>query len=194
MIEVEKKFKLSGQDIERLTRDAEFLKERTFTDIYFDDEKYSLTSNDKWLRARDGLYELKLPMHAGVDRKADQYDEIEDEQKIREVLNIPTDQKIDEIYAPFCNVTTTRKKYKKDQFIIDLDDVDYGDFKYSLGEIELLVNNQSDIEKAIAEIMDFANKYQLSVAMVRGKVIEYLKQVKPEHYQALIKAKVVKDF
>jgi len=48
MIEVEKKFILNEQDVERLTKNAQFLNERIFTDIYYDTENFSLTSYDKW--------------------------------------------------------------------------------------------------------------------------------------------------
>jgi len=199
MIEVEKKFILNEQDKERLTKNAEFLNERVFTDIYYDTEIFSLTSYDKWLRYREGRFELKLPLHEGADRLADQYDELEDEQKIREALNLPPNGNLsDDLaktgYSPFCTCKTTRRKYKKEPFIIDLDTVDFQDFTYNIGEIELMVKEKSEIESAIEKIMDFAKSQNLTIVPVRGKVIEYLKRAKPNHYQALIDAKVVKDF
>ena len=199
MIEVEKKFILNEQDKERLTKNAQFLNERVFTDIYYDTEIFSLTTNDKWLRSREGRFELKLPLHEGVDRLADQYDELEDEQKIREALNLPPKGKLaDDLakagYSPFCTCKTTRRKYKKESFIIDLDVVDFQDFTYNIGEIELMVNEKSEIGSAIEKIMDFTKSQNLTIAPVRGKVIEYLKRTKLDHYQALVLAKVVKDF
>ncbi|RJQ30190.1 CYTH domain-containing protein [Candidatus Parcubacteria bacterium] len=121
MIEVEKKFILNEQDKERLRKDAEFLNERVFTDIYYDTEIFSLTSKDKWLRSRDGRFELKLPLHEGVERLADQYDELEDKEKIREALNLPSNGNLaDDLakagYFPFCVCKTTRRKYKKEPF------------------------------------------------------------------------------
>ncbi len=199
MIEVEKKFLLNEQDKERLIKDAKFLNERVFIDIYYDTKFFSLTSNDKWLRYREGRFELKLPLHDGVDRLADQYDELEDEQKIREALSMPFNGTLaDDLakagYSPFCTCKTTRRKYKKEPFIIDLDIVDFQDFIYNIGEIELMVNNKSEIESAIEKIMVFAKEQNLTIAPVRGKVIEYLKRVRPDHYQALVQVKVVKDF
>jgi adenylate cyclase class IV len=199
MIEVEKKFILNEQDKERLTKNAQFLNERVFTDIYYDTEIFSLTANDKWLRSREGRFELKLPLHEGADRLADQYDELEDEQKIIEALNLPsnrnlTDDLVKAGYSSFCTCKTTRRKYKKEPFIIDLDIVDFQDFTYNIGEIELMVNEKLEIESAIERIMDFAKAQNLTIAPVRGKVIEYLKRTKPNHYQALVKAGVVKDF
>ncbi|OGC82605.1 MAG: hypothetical protein A2788_00165 [Candidatus Abawacabacteria bacterium RIFCSPHIGHO2_01_FULL_46_8] len=97
-------------------------------------------------------------------------------------------------YSPFCTCKTTRRKYKKEPFIIDLDIVDFQDFIYYIGEIELMVNEKSEIESAIGKIIDFAKSQNLTIAPVRGKVLEYLKRVKPNHYQTLVRAKVVKDF
>ncbi len=57
-----------------------------------------------------------------------------------------------------------------------------------------MVNDKSEIEGAIEKIMTFAKEQNLTIAPVRGKVIEYLKRVKPNHYQSLVQAKVVKDF
>jgi len=199
MIEVEKKFILNEQDKERLTKDARFLNERVFTDIYYDTKIFSLTANDKWLRSREGRFELKLPLHEGADRLADQYDELEDEQKIREALNLPSNGNFaDDLakagYFPFCTCKTTRRKYKKEPFIIDLDIVDFQDFTYNIGEIEMMVNDKSEIEGTIEKIMTFAKEQNLTIAPVRGKVIEYLKRTKPNHYQALVQVGVVKDF
>ena len=199
MIEVEKKFILNEQNKERLTKDAQFLNERVFTDIYYDTEFFSLTSKDKWLRSREGRFELKLPLHEGVDRLADQYDELEDESKIRKALNLPSNGKFaDDLakagYSPFCTCKTTRRKYKKEQFIIDLDIVDFQDFSYNIGEIELMVNDKSEIENAIEKIMTFAKSQNLTIAPVRGKVIVYLKRSRQNHYQALVRVGVVKDF
>ena len=180
MIEVEKKFILSEQDKKQLTKDAEFLSERVFSDIYYDTEKFLLTSQDKWLRSRDRVFELKLPLHNGVERLADQYDELEDEQKIRRALNLlPNKNLADDLikagYFPFCTCKTTRRKYKKGLFIIDLDIVDFQDFTYNIAEIELLVSDKSEIESAIEMIMDFAKSQNLTITPARGKIIEYLK-------------------
>jgi len=199
MIEVEKKFILSEQDKKQLTNDPEFLSERVFSDIYYDTEKFLLTSQDKWLRSRDRVFELKLPLHNGVERLADQYDELEDEQKIRRALNLlPNKNLADDLikagYFPFCTCKTTRRKYKKGLFIIDLDIVDFQDFTYNIAEIELLVSDKSEIESAIEMIMDFAKSQNLTITPARGKIIEYLKRAKPNHYQTLVKKKVVKDF
>lgn len=199
MIEVEKKFILNEIDKERFIKNAEFLNERVFTDVYYDTNNFSLTSNDKWLRSREGKFELKIPLHQGVERLVDQYDELEDEPKIKEALSLSVninlaDDLVKNGYSSFCVCKTTRRKYKKEIFIIDIDTVDFKDFIYNTGEIELMVNEKSEIESAIEKIMTFVKKQKLTIAPVRGKVIEYLKRARPDHYQALVRAGVVKDF
>lgn len=190
---------MNERDTKRLTENTQFLNERVFTDMYYDTGNFSLTSHDKWLRSREGRFELKLPLHDGADRLADQYDEFEDERKIRAAIDMPVrgnfaDDLVKAGYAPFCICKTTRRKYKKEPFIIDLDAVDFQDFTYNIGEIELMVDDKSEIEGAIEKIMAFAKEQNLAIAPVRGKVIEYLKRTKPHHYQALVRAGVVKDF
>ncbi len=198
MIEVEKKFLLSESDKSRLIKDAEFLSERIFTDIYYDTADYSLTTKDQWLRKRENRFELKLPMHTGPDRLVDQYHELEDERSIREALNMSHSGNLERDlsvagHLPFCACTTTRRKYARHPFIIDLDSVDFRDFTYRIGEIELMVKDAGEIEVAIEKIMAFAKEQNLTIAPVRGKVLEYLKRMKPDHYQALIQAHVIKE-
>lgn len=183
MIEVEKKFLLDGAERERLLEGAKFVSEYSFTDTYFDDKNYSLTSKDIWLRKRDGKWELKIPLHKGADRLGDQYRELDTEEEIRGLINI-------EAYSPFSTFMTIRKKYQKGDFIIDLDFVDFGDFKYEIGEIELIVEDESKSAEALDKILNFAKENGLKITHVRGKLMEYLKRMRPDHFQKLVAANV----
>jgi adenylate cyclase class IV len=196
MIEVEQKFKLSEEKEARLIEGAEFLNERTFTDVYYDTGEYTLTKNDIWLRKRGDKWEVKIPMSGRNNWMSQQYQEVEGEEKIRQVFDIPPkhdfETDIAEFgYVSFCACKTTRKKYSKDKFIIDLDLVDYGDFTYKIAEIEIMVPSSEHAQGATDEILKFAKSLGLEIAPVRGKVIEYLKNKKPDHYQALNEAGVV---
>ncbi len=127
------------------------------------------------------------------------YEEIENEGGIRKILNIPVTKDMehdleDNGYFKFCTCKTTRKKYKNGFFGIDIDFVDFDDFNYELTEIELMIENKLDIEDAIKKIMIFAEGKGLKIGPVRGKVVEYLKRKKPDHYLALVKSGTVKDF
>lgn len=194
MIEVEKKFILKPEDIDMLIKGAEFVSEKTFTDIYYDSADFALTTKDMWLRKRDGRFELKFPLNEdGSARVLDQYEEYETEEEICRMLNLPVTGDFDQNllmhgYKPFATLVTTRKKYKKGEFIIDLDMIDFG---YSIGEIELMVNDKSQMHEASDKIIAFAKENGLELTAVRGKVVEYLRRYNPKHYQFLVNAGVV---
>ena len=198
MIEVEKKFILLKDQEKFLVDGAEFLGEKIFTDVYYDTEDFSLTRNDKWLRARENKFEFKISLDRRVGREIDLYDEIEDESEIRKRLNLSDEKNMDEVllkngYSKFCICKTKRKKYKKDSFGIDIDFVDFGDFNYELAEIELMVNDKSETQEALEKIISFAKFNNLTIGYVRGKVIEYLLRKKPKHFRALVGSGVVKE-
>lgn len=197
MIEVEKKFLLDNDQKKKLLDGADFLGEKVFTDIYYDTKNYLLTTNDNWLRQRSGKFELKLSLEkgAGNNRRADFYNEIENETKIKDFLKIFGEKDMENIlsengYSEFCTCKTTRRKYKKGIFGIDIDFVEYGDFTYQLAEIELMVNEKSKMDLAFEKIANFAKENGLNIGYVRGKVLVYLKEKKPEHFAALVKAGV----
>jgi adenylate cyclase class IV len=190
MIEVEKKFLLSEDDIKRLITGAEFVSETTFTDIYFDTADLSLFSQDVWLRKRDSVFELKIQLKKIARVKHfNQYEEITDESRILEELGLGKgnlEQQIKRInYLPVVKITTTRKKYRKEGFTIDLDIMDFG---YRVGEIELLVTKESEVKEAVKRIIKFAEKHDLKIAKVRGKILEYLFRKNNKLYHKLIKA------
>lgn len=194
MIEVEKKFILTPEQEDKLIEGAEFLGEKKFTDIYYDDDDFSLTSSDIWFRERDGTYELKLPMNESLEQRAsDQYRELDTEKDIQAYFNAHTPiQKIleEKNYKPFCTITTTRKKYKKEGFGIDVDTMDFG---YNLVEIEYMTNDESKVKEATQNIIAFAKKHGIDTSkIVRGKVVEYLDRKNQKHFQALLKAEVFK--
>ena len=89
MIEVEKKFLLTNEEKERLIEGAEFLVEKKQSDVYYDTADYKLTLKDWWLRSRNGIFELKVPLTSENHRSVDQYEEYDDEDQIRELINLP---------------------------------------------------------------------------------------------------------
>lgn len=198
MIEVEKKFIVSDAQRQRLLHGAKLISEKQIRDTYYDDEKFSLTSKDMWLRLRNGKYELKVALHKDLERGADQYDEIESEDKIREKLDLAPGGTFSQALSmaglkPFVSFVTYRTKYKQGKFSIDVDVVDFGDFNYLLTEIELLVNRKEQIDSAVQEILGFAKANGLSTRVVPGKIIEYIMKKRPEHFKVLVQNGVAKD-
>lgn len=196
MIEVERKFILKEETINKLTKGAEFISKKTFTDTYYDTANFSLTTKDMWLRQRGDRFELKVPLNQGesmTNRVLDQYEEYETEEEIRKILNLPEKKTLKEDleesgYCPIATLTTTRKKYKKGEFIIDFDTIDFG---YSIGEIELMIKDKSEIKEASDKIIAFAEENGLIITAVLGKLVEYIRRNDSEHYQALVNAGVI---
>lgn len=197
MIEIEKKFSIKDGDFERLTKDAEFVSEKTNNDTYYDKTDYALTRKNIWLRNRNGKWELKSRLHEDADPGVDQYEEIEDEDKIRDFLKLEKNGSFAEVlktngYLPFCSYKTTRKKYKKNSFTLDFDFVDFGDFSYEVLEIELMVRDKSEIAKATKRILDFAKENGLGTKKAWSKPKTYLRRYDPKHFQVLVNAGVMK--
>jgi len=195
MIEVEKKFILTDEQERSLIHGAQFLGVKEFIDVYYDDSNYSLTKRDIWLRSREGKFELKIPINESIEKRvSDQYRELENLEDILKYFKVSTGASFENFlkeknYNAFCRITTTRKKYKKDEFNIDLDVMDFG---YTLAEIEYMANNESEIGDATKAIVRFAERFGInSNDTIRGKVIEYLKRNNPVHFQELINAKVI---
>lgn len=196
--EIEKKFLLSDEQQQALLKDAVFSGEKKLTDIYYDDADCTLTKKDWWLRRRNGAWELKIPAGSFVDahRTTDRYREIEDAKEILAHLGLSDALELPEALEkagvkPFCTAPTRRQKYSKGEFKIDIDEVNFAEFTYRLAEIEILVESEDQVEEASTRIIDFAKAYGLTVTYVRGKILEYLHRMRPDHFQALIDAGVV---
>ena len=199
MFEIEKKFVLTPEAEKELLENAEFLSEKTFEDIYYDTEDYFLTKADKWLRCREGKFEMKIPLPGNNKVRGNQYEELVTKQEIKNQLNIMESGDLSEILEkrrikPFCKFKTFRRKYRKDNYIIDIDIADYGDFLQSLVEIESLIEDKKKADETMENIIAFGKRSGLLDGRVRGKVIQYLKNKKPRHYDALVTCGVVEDF
>lgn len=195
-IEVEKKFALSEEQEKKLLDGAEFLGEKKFTDVYYDDARHSLTTKDIWLRDREGRFELKAPMNTAIEeRVADRYKELETDREIAAYLKLPEQKALADAlreagYDPFATIVTVRKKYKKDGYNIDLDTADFG---YGIAEIEHMTGDDASIQEVTKKLVEYAAAHGLSEGdVIYGKVVEYLKRTAPAHFQALIDAKVIK--
>lgn len=199
MIEVEQKFLLKDGDEERLRYDATFVSEYVMDDTYYDTADCSLGRQDQWLRLRNSRWELKVPLHghSNAGTAMQQYDEFEDDNSIRKFLKLlGSGMLADDLaragYAMIAHYLTTRRKFKRGEFTIDFDFADYGDSTYEIVEVELMVHDRSEMDAAAARIQEFALEYGLTMVPVRGKLIEYFKRKRPEIYQTLKTAGIVK--
>ncbi|PJA46151.1 hypothetical protein CO174_00730 [Candidatus Uhrbacteria bacterium CG_4_9_14_3_um_filter_50_9] len=194
MIEVEKKYRLDDKQEKILTEGATFLKEVENVDEYFDTDDWSLTTQDHWLRKRNGAFELKKRLHTlGHKLGTTAYDELTDTEEIRAFLHLPKEGSFEDAlsqagYKRFVTLPKKRRSYERDGFRIDLDECP---FDYKIAEIELLIDDPSKREEASERIDAFAASIGLDTSPVRGKIIEYLNRYSPNHYQALLDAGVI---
>ena len=195
MIEVEKKFLLTPSQKETIIQKAEFLKEVKFTDTYYDTSDYKLTLQGVYLRKRNQKFQLKSPIGNQKENKLDQFREITNDQDIIKFLNLDITQDLESQltenkFLPLCKFETTRSKYKKDIFVLDFDIVDYPEFQWHIGEIELMVDSESDIPTAVQKIIEYAKTLGLEIAPVRGKVLHYIKITNPSLYKKTTSSEV----
>ncbi len=178
VIEVERKFVLGkDSDIKLRELGAELVKQNSFRDVYYDTVDNVLARNDHWLRTRDNQWQLKCPprFRRGNDPST-QYAEYEKEEtilKVLQVLLLRKESPSSTLTVPpqgcgnlqglvqkaslneFAQYTTHRKTYVLDGFTIDLDLTDFG---FQVGEIEVVVADESRITEALRRIDELAVK------------------------------------
>ena len=198
MIEIEKKFLLTDNQLNKLLKGARFISKKVFKDVYFDTNDYKLTTQDYWLRLRENRYELKLPLTLFSASKTNRYHEITDAKEVANALNLRDDIDLGEALSEagikdFITVITERSSYEKEGFHIDIDSATYvgSNFKYAVSEIELLIESEDGANLAEQKIIEFATRLGLTVdKVIYGKVLAYLHAEKHDHYEALVRAGV----
>ncbi len=194
MIEIEQKFSLTKDQEANLIDGAELISDKHLDDTYYDDDSFSLTTKDIWLRRRNGEFQVKLPEHElGQKLGFSHYTELETDDEIRNhfKLNNSGDMEKDLAeagYLPALNFTSQRKSYKLEPFRIDLD---ITNFEYEIAEIEILVEDQEGRQAAEDKIREFAVSKGLEMKPIHGKVLELIHRNHPKHYQALKDAGVL---
>ncbi|CAC5396560.1 THTPA [Mytilus coruscus] len=171
-IEVERKFRISSDCRQKLMdMGAVMAKENKFSDKYFDDIRYKMTLSDSWLRQRNGRWEFKIPpRHMSKKDSSPQLLEITSETEImkhlcklynysKSVEDITLDQLMNELSLDiFATFTTIRQTYYLPNCTVELDIADFG---FEVGEIEVVVNDESRITDAVNIIDEVAKKLEL---------------------------------
>jgi len=195
-MEVEKKFHLTPEEEARLIEGAVHMYTKTICDVYFD-RGVELCTTDRWLRLRDGRFELKLPMHAISEGKpsVDRYQEIDNDAEILEVLGLDLFELTDEqlIKAGFERISeykTIRTSYEKEGFTIVFDKMD---FEFQICEVERVVEEGTDLNMVADQILDFAKRHGLAENRVLGKLLVYLQQRDPDRFKAMQEAGVIPE-
>lgn len=181
MIEVEKKFIPTEENLKILLIDAEFLGEIINHDVYYDYPDYRFLKGDIALRNRNGNFELKIKSEQGAHK------EIENKKEIERYFQVNSlEDFIKENLIEIINFKNTRKKYKKEDFIIDVDETDFG---YKVGEIEILVSSIDEVSGALDKIEIFAKNYNIDLGKNLSKKKAYLKNYKIDLYKELYESR-----
>ncbi|KAK6185519.1 hypothetical protein SNE40_007733 [Patella caerulea] len=171
-VEIERKFSI-GPDTEAKLKNsgAKLKSEKSFTDVYWDNEDYLLTLSDCWLRRRDSYWQMKIPVHSDpifdVNTK---YQELTKEKDIinfianKLTLNLGKRSNLSYLLEKaklidFATINTVRKSYILDGCQVDLDSTNHG---FQVGEIEVVAPSSSEIPSALRTIDKVAKKLGLS--------------------------------
>lgn len=194
-VEVEEKFAVSGD------RDAFAARVKAaggsatssvkFHDEYFDTAALALTSQDTWLRRRDGAWELKIPHGDRVASGGETtvFREVEDEAQIvgeLAALGVPGEALPFPGLDVFAEFTTFRDKYALPGRVrVDVDEASYG---HRVLELEVMTDGSpEDVAAARAEID--AAAAELGCERLRagagGKLETYLRRYCPAHAKAI---------
>ena len=196
MIEIEKKVRLDEKQLLELSKEGKLLGEKSFMDTYYDTADYKLTTQNIWLRERNSKFELKVPVK--VNGRVDSYEEIVDQQTIMQrlgvngPLSLPCCLKEAQIF-PFCTFQTSRRQFLFEGVHIDLDRADFGDGFYTIAELEMVVEKESEAPQALEKIDSLLKRWTINPHQdVPAKISIYLHQKSPHHYEALVNAGVIK--
>ena len=147
MYEVEKTFSYNDNFLQKIAVLGKLVSEKTFTDKYYDNKDFDLTSKSFWLRERAGKWELKI--HGSNGGGVGMSREMEDETEISEMLDLPriglTRGLQEESYIPFCVITSHRKRFAVGDLRVDMDEVTSEDFNYKVGEVEMEVATEIEM-------------------------------------------------
>ena len=198
-IEVERKYDASVVSVDVLTKTVESLGGETkgvvtFTDVYYDTPDASLAAKDTWLRARDGAWEIKVPLEgddtaprSGGERSV--FREVEGPGACLHELNAALlgapandlDAEAALIAAmktldvhPFAKFTTERAKFSLDGADVDVDAASFG---HGVCEVEVLCAYESQVPDAEAKISYVAQRLGLTpLSDSGGKLETYIRR------------------
>ncbi len=186
MIEVEKKFQPTLEQLTIFLDGAEFIEEKENTDTYYDMPDLSYSIKGYKLRKRNKGYELKIQLGDFNDYTNAKYEEVTNDPEILEKLGFSKDSNLEQIIKEkmeiLCAIHTKRREYKKGEFTVDVDETDFG---YNMVEVELMVENESQIEEAEKKIADLGEVLGSTGKKLPGKIAECLRVTRPDVYKIL---------
>lgn len=205
-MEVECRFLLNAESEARLLAGAKLIETSRFVVEFLDTPEWKLAYANRWLKRKNGKYELKLPLK---NRDADKsphlatiFHEETDKRVILTQLNLPEEEDFEAALTranirPFASIQTVRTSYQKGQFRLDLDQAQFPLLKtgetihYAVAEVEITGVAESEAIQAKEEIIHFAEQHTLEVSDTRGKLMEYVFRNYPDVYLEFVKRGII---
>lgn len=205
-MEVECRFLLNHESEARLLDGAELIEQSKFVVEFLDTPEWTLAYANRWLKRKNGKYELKLPLK---NRDADTsphlatiFHEETDRRVILAHLGLPEAEDFEAALTranmrPFASIQTVRTSYQKGPFRLDLDQAQFPLLKtgetmhYAVAEVELTGITESEAIQAKEDIIRFAEQHNLEVSDTRGKLMEYVFRNYPTVYLEFVKRGII---
>ena len=220
-LEIEQKFAVDdGQAIEARLRELgmENKSQKVIVDWYYDVENEPLlTPKDQWLRYRQTDNQAVWQLKRGRSHEGGTtlYEEIEGREAVEVAAALLPDSLVNKSstcsefeglavpklpvecsLAPFARIESTRSSwsYPAEQgstISVDLDRTSHG---YSVGEVETVVQDESEIAEARQAVQGFLAKLLPTTDAIPpvGKLEHYLMRNRPDHYAACVSGGSIK--
>jgi len=153
-LEVEQKFCVPvGYKAILESAGARKVAEKTLSDLYLDTQDMTLMRQDVWLRKRGRDWELKIPVGVGRDNSGGmtEYKEVEGKEEVEREVAKFTGVGLSNM-VELVKLGTVRECWSLEEFSIVIDKMD--EDGWTVGEVELLVKNNEDLEMARKKVQD----------------------------------------
>lgn len=92
--------------------------------------------------------------------------------------------------SAFATIVSTRSSFRLGNYRVDVDSTDFG---YTVAEIEVEKWRFQTAEEELAALLETVQSLGFKSGGIRGKIIEYIRTQRPDHWQRLIESEVISD-
>jgi len=187
-LEVEQKFSVPDNYRTVLeSAGAKKVGERILSDLYLDTKDLVLLRQLVWLRKRGSQYELKIPI-GGDKTSGMSHKEVEGKEEVgREVAKFTTVEL--DAMVELVKVVSIRESWSFGEFSIVIDRMTDDD--WTVGEVELIVENKNEVEMAKKKVQGMASKLGFTIQRC-GKVEHCLSLQNVDAAETLKKVKMTR--
>lgn len=182
-LEIEQKFSVpKDYKTSLLSAGATLVSTKPLKDVYWDTPELSLLKQDVWLRQRESTWELKVPIgDSQYENGVTQYREVEGRVEVEKEVASYTEAIMNDMVV-LVTVESKRESWQLNKFNITIDSLI--EDNWSVGEVELVVTNQSEMENARVRVQELASNLGFTFQKY-GKVRHCLRNQNPRALKVL---------